>query len=46
VAFLTSGDVALRDTKDRSRTPHVVSQPAWESFVAGIRAGDFTRSFR
>jgi hypothetical protein len=45
-AFLTSGDVAPRDSKDRSRTPHVVSQPAWESFVAGIRAGEFTRSVR
>ena len=33
--------VAVRDTKDRSRTPHVHSSAAWAAFVAGVRAGEF-----
>jgi hypothetical protein len=33
--------IAVRDTKDRSRAPHVHSAAAWEAFVAGVRAGEF-----
>lgn len=40
VADLPEG-VAVRDTKDRSRTPHVHSAGAWAAFVAGVRAGVF-----
>lgn len=41
VAFLPAGDVAVRDTKARERTPHVHSAAAWAAFVAGVRAGEF-----
>lgn len=41
VAFLTDGQVALRDSKDRALTPHVYDTAEWHRFVAGVRAGDF-----
>jgi Domain of unknown function (DUF397) len=41
VAVLPCGEVAVRDTKDRSRTPHRHSAPAWQAFLAGVRAGEF-----
>lgn len=41
VAVLPGGEVAVRDTKDRSRTPHRHSAPAWREFLAGVRAGEF-----
>jgi hypothetical protein len=41
VAPLPDGGIAVRDTKDRSRTPHRHTAPAWQAFVAGIRAGEF-----
>lgn len=31
--------VAVRDTKDRTRTPHVYSAAAWAALVADVRAG-------
>jgi hypothetical protein len=40
VAPVTEG-IAVRDTKDRSRAPHVHSAAAWTAFVAGVRAGEF-----
>ena len=40
VAPVTEG-IAVRDTKDRSRAPHVHSTAAWAAFVAGVRAGEF-----
>jgi hypothetical protein len=40
VAVVPDG-VAVRDTKDRARTPHRHSAPAWREFLAGIRAGEF-----
>ena len=40
VAPLTES-VAVRDTKDRSRAPHVHSAAAWAAFVAGVRDGEF-----
>jgi hypothetical protein len=33
--------IAVRDTKDRTRPPHVHSAPAWREFLAGVRAGEF-----
>jgi hypothetical protein len=36
------GGIAVRDTKDRARPPHVHSAPAWREFLAGVRAGEFT----
>jgi hypothetical protein len=33
--------VAVRDTKDRRRTPHVHSSVAWRAFLTGVRDGEF-----
>jgi len=33
--------VAVRDTKDRTRTAHAHSPAAWGAFLAGVRAGEF-----
>jgi hypothetical protein len=41
VAVLPEGEVAVRDTKDRSRTPHRHSAPAWREFLSAVRAGEF-----
>jgi hypothetical protein len=41
VAFLPDGEVAVRDTKARSRPPHLHGAAAWDSFLAGVRAGEF-----
>lgn len=41
VAFLPSGEVAVRDTKDRSLPAHRYAAEAWEAFVTGVRAGEF-----
>ena len=41
VAPLPTGGIAVRDTKDRSRTPHIHSAAAWRAFVAGVKAGEF-----
>jgi hypothetical protein len=41
VAVLPGGEVAVRDTKDRSQTPHRHSAPAWREFLAAVRAGEF-----
>ncbi len=41
VAAVPEGGIAVRDTKDRARPPHVHSAPAWHDFLAGIRAGEF-----
>lgn len=38
VAPLPTG-AAVRDTKDRTRTPHVYSAAAWAALVAEVRAG-------
>jgi hypothetical protein len=41
VAPLPEGGIAIRDTKDRTRTAHRHSAPAWRAFLAGVRAGEF-----
>ena len=41
VAFLVDGQVALRDTKDRSLPPHLFSTVDWAAFLAGVQAGQF-----
>ena len=41
VAFLAGGEVAVRDTKARSRAPHVHRAAAWSAFLAAVRAGEF-----
>jgi len=35
------GGIAVRDTKDRTRPPHVHTAAAFSVFVAGVRAGAF-----
>jgi Domain of unknown function (DUF397) len=42
VAPLPDGRVAVRDTKDRTRTAHVHTPEAWTHFLAGVRAGEFS----
>jgi hypothetical protein len=42
VAFLP-GAVGVRDTKDRTRTPHHYAPDRWAEFLAAVRAGRFTR---
>jgi hypothetical protein len=44
VAPLPGGGMAVRDSKDRSRTAHRHSTPAWQAFLRGVRAGEFNRT--
>jgi hypothetical protein len=41
VAHLPGGGVAVRDSKDRSKTPHVYTRGEWEAFLAGAKNGEF-----
>ena len=41
VAQLPGGGVAVRDSKDRARTPHVYSPREWEAFIVGAKNGEF-----
>jgi hypothetical protein len=41
VAHLPGGSVALRDSKNPAREPHVYSRPEWEAFLAGAKNGEF-----
>jgi Domain of unknown function (DUF397) len=41
VAHLPGGDVAVRDSKDRAKTPHVYTRREWEAFLAGAKNGEF-----
>jgi Domain of unknown function (DUF397) len=41
IAHLPGGGVAVRDSKDRSKTPHVFSGHEWECFLAGAKNGEF-----
>ena len=41
VAHLPSGGVAVRDTKDRAKSPHVYTRPEWEAFLIGAKNGEF-----
>jgi Domain of unknown function (DUF397) len=38
---LATGEVAVRDTKDRDREPLVYSAEEWDAFVKGVKAGQF-----
>lgn len=40
-AVLPDGTVALRDSKDRNKPPHIFTAEEWEAFVAGVKDGDF-----
>ena len=41
VAHLPQGGVAVRDTKDRSKVPHVYTSHEWEAFLIGAKNGEF-----
>ena len=41
VAHLPGGGIAVRDTKDRTKTPHVYTRPEWQAFLAGAKNGEF-----
>ena len=41
VRLLEDGTVGLRDSKDISKPPHVFTEPEWNAFLAGVRAGEF-----
>jgi len=41
VAHLPQGGVAVRDTKDRTKAPHVYTRPEWEAFLIGVKNGEF-----
>jgi hypothetical protein len=41
VAHLPGGLVALRDSKDRAKHPHVFGRHEWEAFIAGVKNGEF-----
>jgi hypothetical protein len=40
VAF-RGNQVGVRDTKDRSKAPHVFTRHEWECFLAGAKRGEF-----
>jgi Domain of unknown function (DUF397) len=41
VAHLPGGLVALRDSKDTSKSAHVFDREEWAAFVTGVKAGEF-----
>jgi len=40
VAHLPGGDVAVRDSKDRAKAPHVYTRREWEAFLTGAKSGE------
>ena len=41
VAHLPGGGVAVRDSKDRAKAPHVYTRSEWEAFLVGAKNGEF-----
>jgi Domain of unknown function (DUF397) len=41
VAHIPGGGVAVRDSKDRGKAPHVYTRREWEAFLAGAKNGEF-----
>ena len=41
IAHLPQGGVAVRDSKDRSKTPHLFNRHEWECFLTGAKNGEF-----
>jgi hypothetical protein len=41
VAHLPGGGVAVRDSKDRDKAPHVYTRREWEAFLVGAKNGEF-----
>jgi hypothetical protein len=40
-APLPNGGVAIRDSKDRGKPPHIFTPEEWAAFIAGVKDGDF-----
>jgi hypothetical protein len=40
-AVLPDGAVAVRDSKDRNKPPHIFTPEEWTAFIAGVKDGDF-----
>ena len=38
---ITLEGVAVRDTKDRSRAPHIYTHTEWAAFIGGVKNGEF-----
>jgi hypothetical protein len=41
VAHLPGGMVAVRDSKDTGKPPHVFDSEEWTAFVSGVKDGEF-----
>jgi hypothetical protein len=41
VAHMPGGGVAVRDSKDRAKAPHVYTRHEWEAFLVGAKNGEF-----
>jgi len=41
IAHLPEGGVAVRDSKDRGKMPHVFNRHEWECFLIGAKNGEF-----
>lgn len=41
VAHLAGGLVALRDSKDTTKAPHIFDAEEWAAFLTGVKAGEF-----
>lgn len=41
VAHLPGGGVAVRDSKDPAKAPHVYTRREWEAFLIGAKNGEF-----
>lgn len=46
VACLADGTIAVRDSKDPGKPPHVFDRHEWQAFIAGVKNGDFDLSVR
>ncbi len=38
---ITDDGVAVRDTKDRGKPPHLYTHAEWAAFVGGVKDGEF-----
>ena len=41
VRQLNDDTIAVRDSKDRSKPPHLFTRAEWTAFLAGVRNGEF-----
>lgn len=41
VAHMPGAQVALRDSKDRGKAPHVFDAAEWRAFLTGAKNGEF-----